>query len=136
MRQKNILWTAIFLVICSLCAVIILFRYKTADEAKTAVIYIGNEVVRTVDLSYVPEAYEFDISGENGTNRIRVEQGRIRVVYADCPDNVCVDQGWINSTYAPIVCLPHKMTVEIKSDAAEDNEYDAVVGGAGYSEDE
>ena len=77
MRQKNILWAAIFLVICSLCAVIMIFRYKTADEAKTAVIYIGNEVVRTVDLSYVPETYEFDISGENGTNRIRVEQGRI-----------------------------------------------------------
>ena len=42
-----------------------------------------------------------------------MEQGRIRVSQADCPDQVCVDQGWIADGTVPIVCLPHKLVIEI-----------------------
>ena len=136
MRRKNILWALVFVCTCAVCAAFILFAAQTAKPAKTAVIYIGNEAVRTVELANVPEPYEFDISGADGTNRIRVEQGRIRVTEADCPDKVCVNQGWIENTYTPIVCLPHKLTIEVKSEAAEDNEYDAAAGRVGISENE
>ena len=46
-------------------------------------------------------------------NTVVVEGGRVRVSQADCPDQVCVNQGWISDGTVPIVCLPHKLIVEI-----------------------
>ena len=56
-----------------------------------------------------------DITAEDGTilNRICIEPGRIRVVEANCPDQVCVNQGWIKDSALPIVCLPNKLILEI-----------------------
>ena len=51
--------------------------------------------------------------GAGGSNTILVEQGRIRVIEANCPDQVCVDQGWISNGTVPIVCLPHKLMIQI-----------------------
>ena len=44
---------------------------------------------------------------------MEVSEGKIRVCEADCPDQVCVNQGWISSEAVPIVCLPHKLMIEI-----------------------
>ena len=52
---------------------------------------------------------------EGGYNLIEVERGRIRVAEADCPDQVCVRQGWISNSVVPIACLPHKLVVQLES---------------------
>ena len=51
--------------------------------------------------------------GERGSNTIQVEPGRIRVLEADCPDQVCVRQGWISDEVTPIVCLPHRLVIQV-----------------------
>lgn len=68
-----------------------------------------------IDLKKENEQRYIDITAEDGTllNRISVEPGRIRVEYANCPDQVCVNQGWIQDSALPIVCLPNKLIVEI-----------------------
>ena len=46
---------------------------------------------------------------------------------ADCPDKYCVKQGKITRTRQNIVCLPHKVVVEIAvSDNTEGNEADVI----------
>lgn len=46
---------------------------------------------------------------------------------ADCPDKYCVKQGEINKIRQNIVCLPHKIVVEIISaDSSKQNEADAI----------
>ena len=42
-----------------------------------------------------------------------MDQGRIRIAEADCPDQVCVNQGWISNGTVPIICLPHRLMIEI-----------------------
>lgn len=49
-----------------------------------------------------------------GTNTIFVTNGRICVSHATCPDQVCVDQGWVDKPGTPIVCLPHGLVIELK----------------------
>ena len=46
-------------------------------------------------------------------NTVVVEGGRVRVSQADCPDQVCVNQGWISNGTVPIICLPHRLMIEI-----------------------
>lgn len=48
-----------------------------------------------------------------GTNVVEVKDGQVRVREADCPNQDCVNQGWISSSAQQIVCLPHKLYVDI-----------------------
>ena len=69
-------------------------------------------VLREIDLDRVTEPYEFRVeSPEGGSNRILVEPGRIRVSEADCPDGLCISQGWLSDQGLPLVCLPHKLII-------------------------
>ena len=91
-----------------------------SEPGQTAKIYVDGELTRTVDLADVGEAYEFDVSSDRGTNRVRVEKGRVRVVSADCPDKTCVEMGWRSDGAVPIACLPHHLVIRIESDGAPD----------------
>ena len=72
-------------------------------------------LLHEIDLKKETKQRYIDITAEDGTllNRISVEPGRIRVEHANCPDQVCVKQGWIQDSALPIVCLPNKLLIEI-----------------------
>ena len=95
-------------------------------ETKWAYVYLDGELIEKVDLSAVSEPYTMLIESEAGTNIIAVENGRIRVSEADCPDGTCIQQGWISGGAVPIVCLPHKLVIELEATARPD--VDAVAG--------
>ena len=65
------------------------------------------------------------VSTELGTNLVVVENGTVRVSEADCPNHDCVDQGAISKAGQQIVCLPHKLTIDI-SDREAAPTYDVV----------
>ncbi len=124
--MKNLKWIIIFVLLCAVCAAAWGFLSRGTAGDVTARITLGNEVVRTIDLSSVREPYEFTVSSDGGYNRIRVEKGRIAVIDADCRGGDCVNQGYISSGGAPIVCLPHRLMITL---VGADNGIDAVVGG-------
>ena len=78
-----------------------------------AEITVDGQVVERIDLDRVTEGYTFTVEDEWGSNTIQVEPGRIRVLEADCPDQVCVRQGWISDEVTPIVCLPHRLVIQV-----------------------
>lgn len=83
------------------------------------------ELLREIPLDEVKESYSFVVEDEEGSNTILVEPGRIRVSEADCPDQVCVNQGFISDGTVPVVCLPHKLMIEIVGGGSE---FDAAAG--------
>ena len=93
----------------------------------TACVYQDGRLLRAIDLSQVEEGYCFTVDGPAGTNTVQVEPGRIRVWAADCPDQVCVHQGWISTGAAPIVCLPNALVIQIQN-AAPQGGVDGVTG--------
>lgn len=105
----------------------LLFSGRTAGG--TASIYQDGVLLETIDLSAVAEPYTFTVEWEGGYNLISVEPGRICVAGADCPDQVCVRQGWIANDVVPIACLPHRLIIRI--DGGSDSEFDAVLGPGG-----
>ena len=78
-----------------------------------AEITVDGQVVERIDLDRVTEGYTFTVEDKWGSNTIQVEPGRIRVLEADCPDQVCVRQGWISDEVTPIVCLPHRLVIQV-----------------------
>ena len=89
----------------------------------------GNEAAVTVDgqlVLTVPLTREATVTvGENRgfRNVVEVSGGRVRVLDADCPDRLCVRQGWIRYSGESIVCLPHKLVVAVRG---SEHDLDAV----------
>ena len=83
-------------------------------------------LTETVKLTAVTEPYTISIETGGGTNVIAVEQGRIRILQASCPDGTCVQQGWISGGRTPIVCLPHRLVIQLEGNG--DAGIDAIVG--------
>ena len=82
-------------------------------DAPTARILRDGVLLEEIDLDRVAEPYSFTLEDGSGANTVQVERGRIRISAADCPDQVCVKQGWISGGAVPIICLPHRLTIEI-----------------------
>lgn len=57
---------------------------------------------------------ELTVTSSAGTNVVQVKDGRVRVLEADCPNQDCVNQGWVDDASQQIVCLPHKLYVSIE----------------------
>ncbi|MBQ5760502.1 MAG: NusG domain II-containing protein [Clostridia bacterium] len=81
-------------------------------DGKTAVVTLDGIVLAEIDLSRVETSYTIEAEG-NCHNTIEFDRGRVRVSHADCPDQVCVDTGWIEDGTVPIVCLPNRLVIEI-----------------------
>ena len=86
---------------------------KKGTASPVARITRDGVLLEEIDLAQVEEPYSLTLEDGSGTNTVLVEPGRIRVSEADCPDQVCVNQGYISDGTVPIVCLPHKLMVEI-----------------------
>lgn len=117
MTKKTTIWIAVFalLFIASL-ALFLLFQQSTV-EGNTACIYVDGELYDTIDLNAVAIPYDITIEREDGHyNIVSVAHGQISVSEASCPDQICVNQGWIENSLIPITCLPNRVVVEIQED--------------------
>jgi hypothetical protein len=78
-------------------------------EQATAVKVISEgKALYTLPLS---EDTRLEIVSTNGTNVVTVENGKVAVTEADCPDHYCMDRGWCSSG-TQIVCLPNRLVLE------------------------
>lgn len=102
---------ALMVVLAVVCCILVL---RPGQEGSTLRITRNGQVLREIDLNKVDKPEVIYVPSETEcTNLIRVEPGRVRVEQADCPDQICVNQGWISDSTVPIVCLPNKVIVEI-----------------------
>lgn len=63
------------------------------------------------------------IEGDGGENTLTIKNGKADMSDADCPDKICVFHKPISKTGESIVCLPHKIVVEIISDDSKKEEH-------------
>lgn len=94
----------------------------SAVDARTAVIQDADGNTFAMPLS---KDDVLTVTSSAGTNVIEVQSGKVRVSEADCPNQDCVDQGWISNAGQQIVCLPHKLVVNI-TDKDATSAYDVV----------
>lgn len=46
------------------------------------------------------------------TNICRIEAGTVKMIYADCPDQLCIHQKPVDENGGVIICLPNKVVIE------------------------
>ncbi len=70
------------------------------------------------------------IHAVNGINTFKIKNGTVTMTHADCHDRVCVTMKSISHSGETIVCLPHKLVLEVVTDNNDTPPMDAVTGGA------
>ncbi len=112
---------AIFLCVLALaCIVAILFIIPSPMNGKEPVadLYQNGTLLKSIPLHQVSEPYTFTVTAEDGgVNVVEVRPGSIGILSADCPDKVCVRQGFISNSHLPITCLPHRLVIQIRQEA-------------------
>ena len=78
----------------------------------------GVEAVVTVDGKEwgrypIETDIELSVKTEFGSNYIVIKNGSVSVEKADCPDGYCVSHIEVSKKGETIVCLPHKLVIEI-----------------------
>ena len=129
-ENKRIFIAAAILVVLLLasCVAILVMRHNSGN-CKTATIYVDGEVYRVIDLSKSDDMIFGIPSDENAKNSIEIKNHDIRMNSAECPNNLCVHQGWASETLLPIVCLPNRVVITVTNDNTSSEKeigYDAI----------
>ena len=100
-----------------------IWRYfrSVRPEGAEAVVFVDGEETARYSLE---ESLETEISSPWGSNLLVIEEGRAKIIEADCPDKLCVNQKAIRFQGESIICLPHRVTVTIEG--GQENELDGV----------
>ncbi len=83
-----------------------------ASNSKIAYIQSKNEYVREYVLTEDVND-EFTIETEFGYNTVRIENGKIWIHDASCPDKICIQQGRISNNNEAILCIPNRLFIKI-----------------------
>lgn len=80
-------------------------------------------VVQTLEVDATTSA-SYQVTNQYGYNLIWVRDGIVSIHEADCKNQLCVNYGGISKSGQSLVCLPHRVIVELKG--AKALEVDAV----------
>ena len=98
-------------------------RYVASTEGTVVVISRNGETIGSYPLDVEERIV---LTGERGaSNVLEIRGGEAYMEEADCPDRLCVKQGAIGKSGESIICLPHKLAVQIVGE--ETGEVDALV---------
>jgi len=114
--KSNKFWAILVLCVLMISVLIsaVIFIYQ--GSGTVASVYQSGTLIKQIHLDTVSTPYTFVVeSDDQRFNIISVEQGRICVTDASCPDHVCVNTGWISDGVIPIVCLPNELVIQIES---------------------
>lgn len=99
--------------VIAVCVVLFLARAFFREEGASVVVEVEGEAFGTYALD---QDQEIDIGDGN---HIQIENGTVRMTYANCPDHLCVNQGKIKADGEMIVCLPNRVVVQVSDENAE-----------------
>jgi hypothetical protein len=93
-----------------------------------AVITQDGKVIREVELTGHMENEQFMIKGKGKQyNLIEVENEQIRIKEDNSPDQIGVKMGWKGIPGQTIICLPHKVLIEIVAEKQEKTNEDGLI---------
>lgn len=114
MKIKDLILIAVVLAVIGVSFLVSSVYKKEGDYV---IVRVDGKQVEKYDLS---KNGQYELNG--GTNILCIEDGKAYLVYADCPDHLCVNQGKIDQRGEAITCLPNRLTVTVYSSEKSDVE--------------
>ena len=114
--RNDIILAAVILVIA---AAGLLFVKLTKVEGNNVIVKINGVEATSYSLE---DDVRYEIkTGKNNENInvLVIKNGKAYITEADCPDGICKEYRPISYVGETIVCLPHKVVIEITGDSTE-----------------
>lgn len=114
--RKTAFLLGIILIGVAVCSSLWIITRDRAHTDMIADIYQNGERIQSIPLTAVTDTYSFTITGEHGAeNTVEIHQGSIGIIAANCPDKLCVHQGFITDSRLPITCLPNRLVIQLRA---------------------
>ena len=89
------------------------------DYSKLSVDEMVQKITRILRKDLLSENPDMEFTDDDlGSNTLVIEDGKAHISDADCGDHTCIHTGRISREGEQIVCLPHKLVIEIASGVA------------------
>ena len=106
-KIDRFIWIGILVVAGILC----FLYYWNREDGEVIQVRVNGAVQAEYALN---EEGTYEIKGtDGGKNLLEIKDGKARIREADCPDKLCVKQGKIHKVGDSLICLPHKVVVEV-----------------------
>lgn len=105
--RNDILLILFFLILALAALIFMRFHGKSGAEVRVSV---NN---REYGVYSLDKNQKITIGGDDWENILEIKNGSANMIKADCPDKVCVNHAAICKKGETIVCLPHKVVVEV-----------------------
>ena len=125
MKKADLVIVAGILILAAVLHLLFSAGYRNDGADLTVEVFAGGALYRTEPLS--GEARDIVVKGSDGVNVVRLEEGAVFMLEADCPGLLCVSQGPISHSGQSIACLPNRVLVVLTGDR-ERGDVDVVVG--------
>ena len=115
-KKMDIVIIAVLLIISFTPHLIFFKTSQKGSKNNYAIIQVDGKIHKKIDLSNVKNNEEVNLNLPNGKNTLLIKNNSIQMDSANCNDALCVKQGNISKVGQTIICLPHKLIIEIKGD--------------------
>lgn len=117
--MKTRYWIIVLALLLAASSAAAFFLGRDNQPADTVQVLSEGKLLYTLSLN---KDQTITVKTERGSNSITVQDGKVAVTEADCPDGYCMARGYCSSG-AQIVCLPHRLVLQFA-----DSELDGVSG--------
>ena len=84
-----------------------------AGVGQSAEITVDGEVVKTIPADQLAQSGSFELDAHDYHYTVEYQAGRIRISHADCPDQVCVQTGWVSRLGQVSACVPGHLILSV-----------------------
>lgn len=125
-RKRFTVYDAAVIVLLTVMSVVLITeRISLPPQELSVIVRKNGSVVYTAELADIDSASEICVDDDYNVILL-IESDGVSVVHSDCSDGVCVNTGKITDGGQSIVCLPARVTVELRKDGT--GNYDDIDG--------
>lgn len=115
MKKKDLLFGAGIIIVA--LVMLLAMQLTRGEEGNQIQITLDGKIYGTYALS---KDQTIEVKNGDFYNKVRIEDGKAYMKEANCPDGYCEEQGKISGHTQTLVCLPHKLVVEVLDNGEAD----------------
>ena len=122
MNKRDLILMASLAAAAVILFVIFAFARGQAKGSKAVITWKG-QIYGTYDLY---EERTITLQDDTGKNVLVIKDGFVQMTEADCPDHYCMEKGAVSGNGETIVCLPHRLVVQMIDETSSHPEVDVI----------
>ncbi len=118
---KISLYDKVLIAVILIFSVLSLVSFKNnAERQRKALVYLNGDFLQeiTLEKNAIVDLHLYD-----GSMKLEVTGGGIKVIESSCPHKLCINKGAIGKRGQAIVCAPNRVLIKIKG---VDSKHDAI----------